>query len=569
MLEYTSREVIQAQKQYDMLLASLEYCNELDRKDIYIELNKIEKNILSATNEIYEEFYNKLVSKTSTLIDEEKDRLSNIVRLVEDRIKYLNNRKEKHKKITDTVVEQPSILGEFELNDYKKRLEIINKYKQNVKLKKELKREVSILEEKEKVCSLKLKSNDKINSELEEKMQDVLAKSFKAMDLYSLFDRKEEIELAYKELSFAKEKAMENVDLARKNSSNELLVECQNMLDSITIEYNRCFEKKMLLELLNIYDNKVEDYDELLAKREKMQDIFRNIENSDFYKLVSFEINKQYNTIKIEEQDVKIYREIVSDLKKRKEKIEKIDNENNSQEFKEILDELIKNEKIRQEQLLQEQRKREYEERQRRLILENKRQEELKRRQKLIEEERQKEEKRKQEELKQKEVEHQKKIEERISKILEEENKVEQNEENKSIPISTIESKSKTIHVPKEIVFDEEKSDNKEVNPDEKGEINTSRDSLFESIYDEMKKRMEIEQEEKDNYKYQSIEKFKDDIEQVLDDEKNNHLSIPVIKNDNLVAKKVKDEVVNLDEKNQNQEKDLFVDDVVFPDIPM
>src|SRR5690625_2032640 len=107
MLEYTSREVIQAQKQYDMLLASLEYCNELDKNDVYIELNKIEKKILDSTNEIYEEAYNKLSSKTSTLIDEEKEKLSNLIKLVEDRIKYLNNRKEKHHKITDTVVEQP------------------------------------------------------------------------------------------------------------------------------------------------------------------------------------------------------------------------------------------------------------------------------------------------------------------------------------------------------------------------------------------------------------------------------------------------------------------------------
>lgn len=225
MLEYTSREVIQAQKQYDMLLASLEYCNELDKNDVYIELNKIEKKILDSTNEIYEEAYNKLSSKTSTLIDEEKEKLSNLIKLVEDRIKYLNNRKEKHHKITDTVVEQPRVLGELELNDYKRKLGIINKYKQNIKLKKELKREVTILEEKEKVCSLKLKSNEKINSELEEKMQDILAKSFKAMDLYSLLERKEEIELAYKELSFAKEKAIENMELARKNSNSALITE--------------------------------------------------------------------------------------------------------------------------------------------------------------------------------------------------------------------------------------------------------------------------------------------------------------------------------------------------------
>ena len=482
MLEYTSREVVQAQKEYDMLLAILEYCDESDKEDIYIELNKIEENILNATNDIYEEFYNKLVSKVSTFIDEEKERLTNIISLIEDRIKYLDDRKAKHKKVTNIIVEEPRILGQEKLDDYKKRIKIIDKYKQNVKLKQELKKEISVLEEKEKVCLSKLKANDKINIELEEKMQEVLSKSFNAMDLYALLERTDEVELAYKELSFAKEKAMENVESARKSSNNELIIECQNMLESISIEYNKYFEKKMLLELLNIYDNKVDNYDELLAKREKMHDIFMNIEDSDFYKLVSSEMNKQYNTIKIEEQDVKTYREIISDLEERKQRIEEIDFENNSDEFKTILEELIKNEKVRQEQIIQEQRRREYEERQRQLILENKRQEEIKRRQILIDEARRKEEQRKQEEKRQEELERQRR--EALKPV--EENTIISNQEHKEIPVSTIESKSKTVYIPKEVVFDEEKNENTEIK-----EESTNRDSLFESIYDEMKKKLD------------------------------------------------------------------------------
>ena len=49
----------------------------------------------------------------------------------------------------------------------------------------------------------------------------------------------------------------------------------------------------------------------------------------------------------------------------------------------------------------------------------------------------------------------------------------------------------------------------------------------------------------------------------------NDHLSIPVIKNDNLVAKKVKDEVVKLEDKKETKENNIFVDDVIFPEIPM
>lgn len=585
MLEYTSREVVQAQKQYDMLLASLEYCDDSDKEDIFIELNKIEENILNATNDIYEEFYNKLANNTSTFIDEERERLTNMISLVEDRIKYLDSRKEKHKKVTNTVVEEPRILGKSELNDYKKRVEIIDKYKQNIKLKQELNKEISVLEEKERICLSKLKANDKINVELEEKMQEILSKSFNAMDLYILLERTDEVELAYKELSFAKEKAMENVETARKSSNNELIIECQNMLDSISSEYNKYFEKKMLLELLNIYDDKVENYDELLAKREKMQEIFMNIEDSDFYKLVSAEMNKQYNTIKIEEQDVKTYREIISDLEERKQKIEEIDFENNSDEFKKILEELIKNEKVRQEQILQEQRRKEYEERQRKLILENKRQEELKRRQILIDEARRKEEQRKQEEkrqegLKRIEEEKQKELEKQKRELLEleQEEKIEPEEVHREIPISTIESKARTVYVPKEVVFDDDKNEKIE-----EVEKNNNRDSLFESIYDEMKKKLESEKNESKNSSINYQENVIDDIfKEVQSNEtfkdKKNDFSIPVIKNDNLVAKKVKDEIIDKDNIEDYQEKinkekqvdeDLFLNDVIFPDMPM
>lgn len=566
MLEYTSREIVQAEKQYDMLLASLEYCDEKDKEDLYVELDKIQENILSATNDVYEETYNKLINKHTSLIDEEKEKLTNIISLIEDRIKYINEKRQKHKDVTGTLIEIPKVLGEDKLADYKNKIEIINKYKQNIKLKKELNKEISVLEEKEKTYLSKLKANDKINVELEEKMQDILSKSFEAMDLYSLLERTEEIELAYKELSFAKEKAMENVESAQKSSDNELIAECQTMLDSIALEYDKYFEKKMLLELLNIYDKPVDGYDELLAKREKMQDIFMNIEDSDFYKLVSSEMEKQYNTIKIEEQDVKTYREIIDDLNERKQKIEEIDLENSSDEFSEILEQLIKNEKAKQEQLLQEQRKKEYDERQRKLILENKKQEELKRKQILIDEARRKEEQRLQEEKYQQEL---KRIEEEKEQIKKEEPKV--------IPTSTIESKSKTIHIPKDIVFEDEQN----IKNSENTVINdtNSRESLFESIYEEMKKKLDSD---KSTIPYDPFEYKEETIDDIFKDidtnntSKNNDFSIPVIKNDNLVAKKVKDEVIdkeyveNINGKVDKQEDDsLFVNDVVFPDMPM
>ena len=55
---------------------------------------------------------------------------------------------------------------------------------------------------------------------------------------------------------------------------------------------------------MEIYDNVISDYEQLLRKREEMNDILNEISSSYLYSVIGEELNKQYNTIKIEKQDV-------------------------------------------------------------------------------------------------------------------------------------------------------------------------------------------------------------------------------------------------------------------------
>jgi len=584
MLEYTSSNITQLQKQYDMLVTSLQYCSENDKKDIYVELDKLEENILNATNEVYEEAYNGLLNEETFLLDDERKRLSKIINLVVKRKEYLKLRKENHKNISNKVIKQPNVIGEERIVEFEKRLSIINKYIRNVGLKEKLVKELSVLEEKEKVCLIRLKHNDKMNAELESKMISVLNKAFNSLDLFSLLERNEEIELAFRELSFAKDKAKENVDFAIKNNDEQTIIECNKMLDSVTGEYNRYFEKKMLLELITIYDNPVIEYDDLLSKREKMNDILRDLSGSEFYNLVCLEMEKQYNTIKIQEQDVKTYRSLSLEVSEKKRIIDEIDEENNSEEFKNILDELIKNEKSRKERILQEQRRKEYEERQRKLIEENKRQEEIRKKQRLIEEERKKEIERRTKEL------LEAKSKTTILKKEDEEPKKEESIKEEfvehKIPSNSIESKMKTVFVPKEEVFtnydvleDKQKTEVKNVQEEIKSQpktnfieekeevidVDENKKSIFDSIFNEMKEKIEIEKKSSQEEKKEQIKEVKNDF------------SIPVIKNSNLVATKVKEEEVIEEDlskfKEIKEEKDsndeFEVKDVIFPDMPL
>ena len=174
-MNYTSREVVRRLKQYDMFQNSLNLTNdEIQKERICDQLDKIEKQILLDTNTEYEEEYLMLLSKKAKFLDEEKTRLRSIITLINDRKEYLNKRKNEHKKITGSLVELTSFLGEDKLSTYKRRLDIIEKYEENKKEQEELIKEMKVLDIKISEASRNVKANTRLNESLEKKMINLL-----------------------------------------------------------------------------------------------------------------------------------------------------------------------------------------------------------------------------------------------------------------------------------------------------------------------------------------------------------------------------------------------------------
>ena len=86
----------------------------------------------------------------------------------------------------------------------------------------------------------------------------------------------------------------------------------------------------------------------------------------------------------MEQQDVNTFNELTIERDRKLDALSEIAEENNSEKFQEVLEQLIRNEKLRQERLLEEQRKIEEEEKKRKLEIERKKQEEILKRQKII-----------------------------------------------------------------------------------------------------------------------------------------------------------------------------------------
>jgi len=392
MIEYASESVIKLLKQYDMLSKSLKYITNMqERRDISIQMTRIIQDVIELTNNSYEIKYLKVEKRTAYLMDEEKARLSELINLINERRAYVNNQIINNRELTGITLDFGTILGEEKLEEYKEQVKVIDRYKNNMKLEETLKNEIITLDNSVKRANDKLKNNDKLNKELEEKLIRILDKAFEKLSLFELVERKKEIDLAYTELGYSLEKAKENATVARRECTEKIILECDNMLASITLEYERYKEKKLILKLIDIYKDETNNYEELLAKREEINNILVAIPNSELYKEVGNELNKEFATIKLEGQDIATLKSLMEEKNNKEQTLNEIINDNNSEVVKNVLANLLENEKKYQAKLALERKKKEEEQKEIERIRELKRKEEMAKRQKLLEEERKKE----------------------------------------------------------------------------------------------------------------------------------------------------------------------------------
>ena len=307
-----------------------------------------------------------------------------------------------------------------------------------------------------------------------------------------------------------------------------MINECQEMLNEIEEEYKEYNNKICILGLIEIYDRKVDTYDELLTKRNKIKELMNGVTNKEFLNRVETEINKQYSSIIKEEQDINTYNELLKRVEEIKKEINDIKEENNSEEFQQVLKPLLDNERKRQERILKEQRLKEEEERQKRLEIERKRQEEISKKQRLIEETRKKE------------------MEKRTKQLLEEQQKSILNKKN-----------SYNFETMKDISLNKEKENIEPIKPNNEETFSNNKyiNEVVDNYY--FKNKYDIEKELFDEFNGQ----------QFMNKEENNIEELP--KKDKLPLGNFDDYAKKFDEGNiDKSEFDELFSDNFFPTIP-
>lgn len=560
MISYNGSNVIQSLRQYEMFANSLRLVKSREEKNMIIkQLTKLELKIIEQTNEVYEEEYYTLYNRECGLLEDEKKRISMLIDLINQRLSYVEKRCNDHYQLTGESLDTSDVLGADTLDNLENRVKIIDKYTKNIKLQAELKNEVKSLSNKISLAEEKIDINKSLNIELESKFKELFSTTFEKLGLYQLLQEKDDIEYAYYETEKSLTLAELNLETAKTSPLN-ILYDCEEMLREVKADYVKYKDKLSILKLMELFNKEVNTYDELLAKRKQVNDLFKYIKNNDLIQAVMDTISKQYNTIMMEQQDVNTYNDLKAEKERKLEALAEIEDENESEEFQKVLKVLIENEKKKQEKILEEQRRVEEAEKKKRMEFERKKQEEILKRQKIIEEARKKE------------------IEKRTKQMLEQQQKSVLQPKKKDTEFSFETIKDNSINKDTTI----EKEDTRlEKTEDEKISL-LDKINILDSEKNDLKdEKVTLEEEVKET----PIFKDKSDIEKELFNEFNsskneNDLKQPIFeekmdeeeffKRDNKLPDISIDEYMkNFNEKTVDNSDSLFGNDDIFPSIPM
>lgn len=560
MISYNGSNIIQSLRQYEMFANSLRLVKSREEKNMIIkQLTKLELKIIEQTNEVYEEEYYTLYNRECGLLEDEKKRITMLIDLINQRLSYVEKRCNDHYQLTGESLDTSDVLGADTLDNLENRVKIIDKYTKNIKLQVELKNEVKSLSNKISLAEEKIDINKSLNIELESKFKELFSTTFEKLGLYQLLQEKDDIEYAYYETEKSLTLAELNLETAKTSPLN-ILYDCEEMLREVKADYVKYKDKLSILKLMELFNKEVNTYDELLAKRKQVNDLFKYIKNNDLIQAVMDTISKQYNTIMMEQQDVNTYNDLKAEKERKLEALAEIEDENESEEFQKVLKVLIENEKKKQEKILEEQRRVEEAEKKKRMEFERKKQEEILKRQKIIEEARKKE------------------IEKRTKQMLEQQQKSVLQPKKKDTEFSFETIKDNSINKDTTI----EKEDTRlEKTEDEKISL-LDKINILDSEKNDLKdEKVTLEEEVKET----PIFKDKSDIEKELFNEFNsskneNDLKQPIFeekmdeeeffKRDNKLPDISIDEYMkNFNEKTVDNSDSLFGNDDIFPSIPM
>ena len=343
------------EKKFKILRTSIMLGNVQNRDEIMSAYEDTAKEIDRVRRGIYEE---KIAGNmyTTTTLEEEKDRLSELINLTESRIKERNDFIDDYIKITNNFLDDlPRVSNEEELPQYRDRLDSINKYLHNCEeiklLEEQLMHKKNELEDKYESKA----NNELINAKLEDELIDEFSKMISEDEYFASLNYSDiDNELVRIEAVLNDKKDVMNTFISSYDALQNAGIsgserdEYLSYVNDAKKDYYNELEKKYMLNIYKVVLDKKHDYDSLFQKRLYIDNIIKDrirsrealgIPLSDKIEHFVNICNEQFSIIKAQKINIENIQKLVLEIAECENRLEKLDSENDSANVVNLLNE--------------------------------------------------------------------------------------------------------------------------------------------------------------------------------------------------------------------------------------
>ena len=343
-------------KSFENLCKIFEMRIKLDREkkvktpsDVLINYEKYAKKIDNIYNEEFEKEVRPLITPSKT-IEEEKDRLEKLIKLLEDRLEKRNDLEDRYYLATgDYISGLQIVISDKELDEKRERLGLINRYLETTS---------EIESVHDSISKLKV-----LLSEEEEKKEDYKGKNqIMEDDLYSEFMKVIKEDNAYNNItednideelnnikSLVKE-SRETLDVTRDSVKNLITSGLEDDYSSYVDEAEKSYfvikNKELFLKLYKLVNTFEDDFNGIFTKRDNIEEILderkslrEDLSITDIDELTSFE-KKVLEQISVTDKEKEVLDNIsnyTSRIEFKESRLDELEHDNNSVEILAIL----------------------------------------------------------------------------------------------------------------------------------------------------------------------------------------------------------------------------------------
>lgn len=317
--------------------------------DVLINYEKYAKKIDNIYNEEFEKEVRPLITPSKT-IDEEKDRLEKLIKLLEDRLEKRNDLEDRYYLATgDYISGLQIVISDKELDEKRERLSLINRY---------LETNSEIESVHDSIAKLKV-----LLSEEEEKKEDYKGKNqIMEDDLYSEFMKVIKEDNTYNNItednideelnnikSLVKE-SKETLDVTRDSVKNLITSGLEDDYSSYVDEAEKSYfvikNKELFLKLYKLVNTFEDDFNGIFTKRDNIEEILderkslrEDLSITEIDELTSFE-KKVLEQISVTDKEKEVLDNIsnyTSRIEFKESRLDELEHDNNSVEILAIL----------------------------------------------------------------------------------------------------------------------------------------------------------------------------------------------------------------------------------------